>query len=158
MPCPLQCREFVAEQYAEVGGLKLHPGQSPTEVVKNGDGSLTMKMKDSNGSESSITAAVVMMATGRSPNTRGLGLEQVRNRAICAHTYAQGVMNSQSATPVAQVAVVLHSCCLEGHVGLENLGAAAVDQSSHAGCIADQAVQLTLQVHAAVADPRNPPR
>lgn len=71
-----ECREFVAEQYAEVGRLRLHPGQSPTAVVKNDDGSLTMTMKDKQGNESSVTTAVVMMATGRSPNTRNLGLEQ----------------------------------------------------------------------------------
>lgn len=71
----MQARTFITEQYA-VKGLNLHPGRSPTEIVKDGDGSFTVKLKDSNGEVSEISGAeVVMMATGRSPNTKNVGLE-----------------------------------------------------------------------------------
>ncbi|GMH32296.1 hypothetical protein BSKO_00130 [Bryopsis sp. KO-2023] len=72
-----EARTFIAEQYA-TKGMNLHPAQSPTEIIKEEDGTFTVKLKDGSGNESEIKGAdKVMMATGRSPNTKGLGLEEL---------------------------------------------------------------------------------
>uniref|UniRef100_A0A061S6M6 Glutathione reductase n=1 Tax=Tetraselmis sp. GSL018 TaxID=582737 RepID=A0A061S6M6_9CHLO len=88
-----ECREFLAEQMAQKG-VNMHPGSSPTEIVKNGDGSYTVKLKKSDGSTSEISADVVMMATGRRPRTANLGLEQAgvelaENGAIKVDEYSR---------------------------------------------------------------------
>lgn len=87
MPAPLQplplrgfdeeVRQFVAEQY-EQHGLNLHPEATPTEIQKGADGKLTLI------SESKTHGKVVLegldhvlLATGRKPNTKNLGCEEV---------------------------------------------------------------------------------
>jgi glutathione reductase (NADPH) len=70
-------REFVAEQY-KVHGLHLHPSATPTEIKKGPDGKLTL-VAESKGDGRVVLEGLdhVLMATGRKPNTRGLGCEEV---------------------------------------------------------------------------------
>jgi len=80
-PLPLrgfdqECRKFLAEQYAQTG-LNLHSECSPTEVKKQSDGKYTVVIKDASGALKELTDNdAVMMATGRAPNVKGLGLEE----------------------------------------------------------------------------------
>mmetsp|Transcript_12967 Transcript_12967/g.33445 ORF Transcript_12967/g.33445 Transcript_12967/m.33445 type:complete len:561 (+) Transcript_12967:165-1847(+) len=71
-----ECRTFVAEQI-EQKGIHMHPDFSPTEIVKNDDGTLTLKCEAKDGSKFEETCDVVMMATGRRAKTENLGLEEV---------------------------------------------------------------------------------
>lgn len=58
--------------------MNLHPNQSPIEIVKEDAGNFTVHLKDSSGVTSAIAGFdVVMMATGRTANTKNLGLEGV---------------------------------------------------------------------------------
>ena len=83
-----ECRRFMSEQYT-VRGLNLHPTHSPTRVVKGEDGKLTLWTKDRDGKETAIKGVDhVLMATGRKPNTRNLGLEDVRSPLQTLHVYA----------------------------------------------------------------------
>lgn len=110
-----ECRTFLAEQYEQTG-LKLHPSLSPKSVAKNADGSLTLTLVDSSGQESSLVVEQVMLATGRAPNTRGLGLDKVGveldkrgavavdaySMTACPSVWAVGdVTNRMNLTPVA---------------------------------------------------------
>ncbi|KAJ9510900.1 hypothetical protein QJQ45_027689 [Haematococcus lacustris] len=80
-PLPLrgfdeEVRKFVTEQYQQAG-LQLHPGLSPIEVRKQADGRLTVVFSAKDGGSYEITDNdQVLMATGRVPNTQGLGLEE----------------------------------------------------------------------------------
>ena len=70
-------RKFASEQYA-AAGLHLHPGMTPTEVRRQPDGRLTVVFKDAGGATVEVADNdQVLMATGRSPKTDGLGLEAV---------------------------------------------------------------------------------
>lgn len=81
-PLPLrgfdeEVRNFVAEQYG-VHGLHLHPAASPVEIRKGEDGKLTL-VADSKTDGQVVLQGLdhVLMATGRKPNTRNLGCEEV---------------------------------------------------------------------------------
>jgi len=97
-PLPLrgfdeECRSFLGEQI-EQKGINIHPGFSPTEIVKNDDGTFTLKCESNDGDKFEQTCDVVMMATGRKPKTEGLGLEQLGvemddNGAIIVDKYSQ---------------------------------------------------------------------
>ena len=78
-----ECRRFITEQYAG-RGLRLHPEFNPERIEKQADGTLTLHLKSKSG-ETTVLEGLdqVLMATGRKPNTRGLGLEDVR---ACLHT------------------------------------------------------------------------
>jgi glutathione reductase (NADPH) len=83
-PLPLrgfdeEVRNFVAEQYG-VAGLHLHPAASPVEIRKAEDGKLTLVAESKTGEQVVLQGLDhVLMATGRKPNTRGLGCEEVSN-------------------------------------------------------------------------------
>ncbi|BBM99353.1 glutathione reductase (NADPH) [Marchantia polymorpha subsp. ruderalis] len=66
-----EVRDFVAEQMS-LKGIKFHFGESPTAVEKGSDGKFTLVT--TKGSE---VADSIMFATGRKPNTKNLGLEDV---------------------------------------------------------------------------------
>ena len=72
-------RKFALEQY-KLRGLHMHEGTSPERIVKNDDGSVTLYAKTKDGKEVVETGDHVLMATGRKPNTKNLGLEKVRAR------------------------------------------------------------------------------
>ncbi|CAL8466053.1 g5589 [Coccomyxa elongata] len=80
-PLPLrgfdeEVRNFVAEQYG-VHGLNLHPAASPVEIRKDADGKLTLVAESKKDGKIVLEGLDhVLMATGRKPNTRGLGCEE----------------------------------------------------------------------------------
>eukprot|EP00887_Chlorella_sp_A99_P002348 scaffold10.g2348.t1 len=80
-PLPLrhfdeECRAVVAENLQK-RGIALHPESHPTRIEPAEGGLFTLHYTDRAGQEQSITAGKVMMATGRRPNSRGIGLEDV---------------------------------------------------------------------------------
>ncbi|KAI3951487.1 hypothetical protein MKX01_018603 [Papaver californicum] len=84
-----EVRDFVAEQMS-LRGIEFHTEESPQEVIKSPDGSLTVKTNK--GTFDGFSH--VMFATGRRPNTKNLGLEEVgvkmsKNGAIEVDEYSQ---------------------------------------------------------------------
>jgi glutathione reductase (NADPH) len=74
-PLPLRnfdddCRAFLAEQY-EAKGVHMHPGEVPQKVEQLPGGGLRL-VTDKGSHEGDV----VMFATGRVPNTQGIGLEE----------------------------------------------------------------------------------
>ena len=65
------CRKFLAEQYA-AKGVHMHPGEVPKEVTEGPGGEGLTLVTD----KATYDADVVMFATGRKPNTAGIGLEE----------------------------------------------------------------------------------
>ena len=60
-------------------GIHMYPTFCPQKVQKDPDGHFTVVAKNSQGKEMALTGMdTVLMATGRSPNSKGLGLEEVR--------------------------------------------------------------------------------
>ena len=85
-PLPLrgfdeECRKFIAEQY-EVHGLNIHSQSTPTKIEKKDDGSLSLHIKHSDKEEVIDGLEVILMATGRNPNTQNIGLEKVHHSAL----------------------------------------------------------------------------
>ena len=62
-PCFPQVRKFASEQYQQ-NGMTLHPGRSPTRVVKNDDGTFAVTVASKGGEETTLEVDVVMAATG----------------------------------------------------------------------------------------------
>ena len=74
----------MAEQY-KVAGLNIHASFSPSKIVKGPDGKLTLHAESKQGEKLALEGLDhVLMATGRAPNTRNLGLEEVSGKAIYA--------------------------------------------------------------------------
>jgi glutathione reductase (NADPH) len=72
-----EVRTFAMEQYAD-RGLAMHPSNTPTAVERAPDGSLTLSLEGADGSITKLEGlSHVMAATGRRPNTAGLGLDAV---------------------------------------------------------------------------------
>ncbi|CAL5206952.1 unnamed protein product [Lathyrus oleraceus] len=67
-----EIRDFVAENMA-LRGIEFHTEESPVAITKAADGSLSLKTNK--GTEEGFSH--IMFATGRSPNTKDLGLESV---------------------------------------------------------------------------------
>ncbi|GAB4821380.1 hypothetical protein N2152v2_008426 [Parachlorella kessleri] len=79
-PLPLrsfdeECRAIVSENL-EKRGIHVLSECNPTKVEKQHDGTYTLHYTDKAGQPNTVTTGRVMMATGRKPNTRGLGLEE----------------------------------------------------------------------------------
>ena len=73
----LECRKHVEEEYQRQG-IHMYPTFCPQKVQKDPDGHLTVVARDSQGKEMALTGMdTVLMATGRTPNSKGLGLEEV---------------------------------------------------------------------------------
>ncbi|CAL5220151.1 g2113 [Coccomyxa viridis] len=118
-PLPLtgfdeECREQVADGL-KGRGVHLYPDTTPTRIEKEADGTFKVYYKNSDG-ESSVKAGIVMFGTGRSPNTKNIGLEEVgvkkdqkdgievdeHSRTSVPNIYAIGdVTNRVALTPVA---------------------------------------------------------
>mmetsp|Transcript_34724 Transcript_34724/g.98394 ORF Transcript_34724/g.98394 Transcript_34724/m.98394 type:complete len:557 (-) Transcript_34724:164-1834(-) len=93
-----ECRVFLKEQIAETG-MNLHPGCSPTEIVKNDDGTFTIKFESKEGETFEDTCDEIMMATGRRPRTANLGLEAAgvemdKNGVIKVDEYSRTSVNN----------------------------------------------------------------
>ncbi|XP_021898067.1 glutathione reductase, chloroplastic [Carica papaya] len=67
-----EIRDFVAEQMS-LRGIEFHTEESPQAILKSADGSLSLKTNK--GTIEGLSH--VMFATGRRPNTKNLGLENV---------------------------------------------------------------------------------
>ncbi|GFZ13574.1 glutathione reductase [Actinidia rufa] len=83
-----EVRDFVAEQMS-LRGIEFHTEESPQAILKSADGSLTLKT--TKGAVEGFSH--VMFATGRKPNTKNLGLEEVgvkmtKNGAIEVDEYS----------------------------------------------------------------------
>jgi glutathione reductase (NADPH) len=84
------CR-FFKEQVQSQAGIHMHMSSNPTEIIKESDGTLTVKLdpinkdKDSSSSSSSSSGSSseirgnqqVVLAVGRAAKTKGLGLEEL---------------------------------------------------------------------------------
>ncbi|EFN53075.1 hypothetical protein CHLNCDRAFT_137376 [Chlorella variabilis] len=70
-----ECRQVVRDNM-EKRGIHLHFHTNPTKLERNADGGIDFHFYD-NGTQSGgiIKCAQAMFATGRAPNTRGIGLE-----------------------------------------------------------------------------------
>ncbi|CAN6977601.1 hypothetical protein IGI04_037554 [Brassica rapa subsp. trilocularis] len=82
-------RDFVGEQMS-LRGIEFHTEESPEAIIKAGDGSFSLKT--SKGTADGFSH--VMFATGRKPNTKNLGLENVgvklaKNGAIEVDEYSR---------------------------------------------------------------------
>ncbi|GLC35158.1 hypothetical protein PLESTB_000560700 [Pleodorina starrii] len=80
-PLPLrgfdeEVRKFATDQYV-ASGLHLHPRMTPQSVSRQLDGRLSLTLGHADGTTEVLTDLdQVLMATGRVPNTRGLGLAE----------------------------------------------------------------------------------
>uniref|UniRef100_A0A7N0ZRW0 Glutathione reductase n=1 Tax=Kalanchoe fedtschenkoi TaxID=63787 RepID=A0A7N0ZRW0_KALFE len=84
-----EVRDFVAEQLA-LKGIEFHSEETPQAIIKSPNGSLSLKTNK--GTFEGFSH--VMFATGRKPNTKNLGLENVgvmldKNGAIEVNEYSQ---------------------------------------------------------------------
>ncbi|MQM01499.1 hypothetical protein Taro_034248 [Colocasia esculenta] len=106
-----EVRDFIAEQMS-LRGIQFHTEESPQAIVKSADGSLSLKTN--RGAIDGFSH--VMFATGRRPNTKNMGLEEVgvklsSNGAIEVDEYSRtsvdsiwavgDVTNRVNLTPVA---------------------------------------------------------
>lgn len=71
-----ECRGQVQENLGKKG-VVCHPGTLPTKVTPKEGGSYVVTYKKNDGTEGELEVGQVMMATGREPKTKGLGLEEV---------------------------------------------------------------------------------
>lgn len=55
----------------------MHNQVTPERIVKNADGTVTLYARNKDGEEVVQTGDHVLMATGRKPNTKNMGLEEV---------------------------------------------------------------------------------
>ncbi|KAJ8425656.1 hypothetical protein Cgig2_015324 [Carnegiea gigantea] len=67
-----EMREFVADQMS-LRGIEFHTEETPQAIVKSADGTLSLKTNR----ETVEGFSHIMFATGRRPNTKNLGLEEV---------------------------------------------------------------------------------
>ncbi|GFY98842.1 glutathione reductase [Actinidia rufa] len=84
-----EVRDFVAEQMS-LRGIEFHTEELPQAILKSADGSLTLKT--TKGAVEGFSH--VMFATGRKPNTKNLGLQEVgikltKNGAIEVDEYSR---------------------------------------------------------------------
>ncbi|XP_027095734.2 glutathione reductase, chloroplastic [Coffea arabica] len=89
-----EIRDFVGEQMA-LRGIEFHSEESPQAVEKSSDG--TFSLKTNKGTVDGFSH--IMFATGRKPNTRNLGLEDVgvkltKNGAIEVDEYSRSSVPS----------------------------------------------------------------
>ncbi|RLN19486.1 glutathione reductase, chloroplastic [Panicum miliaceum] len=89
-----EVRDFVAEQMSS-RGVKFHIEQSPQAVTKSYDGLLSLKTNK----ETISGFSHVMFATGRKPNTKNLGLEDVgvkmdEHGAVVVDEYSRASVDS----------------------------------------------------------------
>lgn len=69
-----ECRHAVLENLG-LSGMTVHASCRPQKIERLGPRHLRLHYLDSQDREQSVECGTVLMATGRKPNTRGLGLE-----------------------------------------------------------------------------------
>ncbi|KAL0925820.1 hypothetical protein M5K25_004190 [Dendrobium thyrsiflorum] len=89
-----EIRDFVGEQMS-LRGIEFHTEESPQAILKSADGLLSLKTNK--GTVDGFSH--VMFATGRKPNTKNLGLEEVgvklgKNGAILVDEYSRSSVDS----------------------------------------------------------------
>ncbi|XP_073109799.1 glutathione reductase, chloroplastic isoform X1 [Elaeis guineensis] len=89
-----EIRDFVAEQMS-LRGIEFHTEESPQAIFRSADGSLSLKTNK--GTVDGFSH--VMFATGRRPNTKNLGLEEVgvklaKSGAILVDEYSRTSVDS----------------------------------------------------------------
>lgn len=89
-----EIRDFVAEQMS-LRGIEFHTEESPQAILKSADGSLSLKTNK--GTVDGFSH--VMFATGRRPNTKNMGLEEVgvklaKSGAILVDEYSRTSVDS----------------------------------------------------------------
>ena len=110
-------REHVTEELRR-RGVRMHPEHEIDRIVRQGDGSLEVRIKDTG--ETFVTDAV-LMATGRAPNTRGLGLEAVgvaldgRGAVVVDDGYCSTVPHILAAGDVIDRVALTPIAISEGH-------------------------------------------
>ena len=68
----------MGNQYKQAG-INMALQTSPTKIEKGSDGKLTVTAEPKDGEPYTVGGFdIVMMATGRAPSTKGIGLEDVR--------------------------------------------------------------------------------
>lgn len=97
-------------------GININSGCSPKEVKKNADGTLEMTYSTPDG-EATGTFDQILMATGRSPNTSGIGLEDVgikTNKQGCVCPALAAPLLAMCACPLhsARARATLTLCCI----------------------------------------------
>ncbi|KAK9837065.1 hypothetical protein WJX84_011728, partial [Apatococcus fuscideae] len=110
-----ECRERVAENMSQ-RGIHLYPKASPTKIVKQSNGSYSVTFKTADGESTLDGVGLVVFGTGRSPNTKNIGLEAAGvkmekdgtvivdkySKTSASNIYAIGdVTNRLNLTPVA---------------------------------------------------------
>lgn len=72
-----ECREFIQKLYQDLG-ITVHLDSSPTKLEKSDGGKIKMTVKHKDDKEEALEGIDhVLFATGRKPNTQGLGLEEL---------------------------------------------------------------------------------
>ncbi|ONK76461.1 uncharacterized protein A4U43_C03F28130 [Asparagus officinalis] len=89
-----EVRDFVAEQMS-LRGIEFHTEESPQAIIKSADGLLSLRTNK--GTVDGFSH--IMFATGRRPNTKNLGLEEVgvklaKNGAILVDEYSRTSVDS----------------------------------------------------------------
>eukprot|EP00889_Picochlorum_renovo_P005272 jgi/Picre1/32302/NNA_007648.t1 len=89
-----ECRTLVAENLLK-RGVQTHSGCTPERIERLPDGTYALHYRNMAGENETIVAATIMFATGRKPNSKGIGLENVgvimneKNGAVCVDEYSR---------------------------------------------------------------------
>jgi len=89
-----ECRTLVAENLLK-RGVQTHSGCTPERIERLLDGTYALHYRNMAGENETIVAATIMFATGRKPNSKGIGLENVgvimneKNGAVCVDEYSR---------------------------------------------------------------------
>ena len=115
----MEARNFVGQQYKQAG-INMALNTTPTKIEKGSDGKLTVTAEPKDGEPYTVSGFdIVMMATGRAPTTKGLGLEDVRpvpcslasaSAAAAAAAAAAALLASHGCWPTSRVMLVQDVC------------------------------------------------
>ena len=85
-----ECRLHAGELYKQAG-VKLQLNASPKKIEKHGNGKLSVTVEPKEGEPYQIDDVDhVLLATGRKPNTKNIGLEDV-SRRLASDSLLQGL-------------------------------------------------------------------
>ena len=72
-----ESRKFIKNIYAD-HGININTNTTPTKLEKDGQGKITMTFKRGEEEHTLQGLDQVLFATGRKPNTKGIGLEELK--------------------------------------------------------------------------------